>query len=373
MPFNFLATADIFIFLQGMLLSALFLSSYKGNRPANLFLGLFIFSSYFGLLHSFFLNSGMAYTHTWLLGFPSLFLFWHGPLLYLYTVSLSSRQFTWQRTYNWYFVPAVAELLANLVLFAAGGDAMVGLAAQEWFWTLTGAAAFAGSCYTVAFAVAAMAHSNRKETYERLPPLTKNWLRYSLFYFATRALFVATYYLLFAFPGGATQLIQFAASIITAFTCLDFVVILAISFMSFRYNQLLHAQSPQKTTVVFKTANGNDLFEQLTALMQQEKLYRNSELKLSHVAARLNTNTLYVSQLVKQRTQGSFTQYINSWRVEEVKQHIAIDHLQHLTLAALAEESGFSSKATFYRVFKETTGMSPNDYRKEMLQQQETQ
>nr|WP_255709887.1 helix-turn-helix domain-containing protein [Pontibacter harenae] len=83
---------------------------------------------------------------------------------------------------------------------------------------------------------------------------------------------------------------------------------------------------------------------------------------MSDVAERLKTNVKYISQLIKLRTNSNFTAFINSYRVEEVKYRMVDEQYRHLTIAAIAEESGFNSKTTFNRVFKAVTGTSPKDF-----------
>lgn len=367
MDVNALAVADIFIFLQGMLLSLLFLSSYKGNRYSNLLLGLFIFTQSFGLLHSFFLNSGLAYKYNWLLGFPSLFLFWHGPLLYFYTLSLTSSDFKWKYTYNWYFLPAAIELIISFILFGLGGNTLIKLAAQEWFWNAAGIEALAGSLYTINFVACSIILVSKNTVAEKLQHITIKWLSYTLYYFLVRSSSVGAYFFVSLLFDAYVQVSEYATAIFTFFTIIDFLAILTISFFSFKYTHQIHTIRKREAAYPFSPAEEHYYFERLTALMEQEKLYRKGDLKLSDVAARLNTNVRYISQLVKLRTNSSFTQYVNTYRIEEVKRHIAEEHYQHLTLTAMAAESGFNSKATFNRVFKEMTGMLPKDYRQKVL------
>ena len=54
---------------------------------------------------------------------------------------------------------------------------------------------------------------------------------------------------------------------------------------------------------------------------------------------------------------------MNGYRIEEVKRRLQAGDTQRLTLLGIAYESGFNSKTTFNRVFKETTGMSPKAYK----------
>jgi AraC-like DNA-binding protein len=60
---------------------------------------------------------------------------------------------------------------------------------------------------------------------------------------------------------------------------------------------------------------------------------------------------------------------MNTYRVEEVKRRINTPSSHHLTLTSIAFESGFNSKATFNRVFKQQTGLTPLQYVKKIRSQ----
>ena len=51
-------------------------------------------------------------------------------------------------------------------------------------------------------------------------------------------------------------------------------------------------------------------------------------------------------------------------RISEFKQKIHNGCLQQLTISAIAMECGFSSQATFQRIFKQSQGMTPSEYLK---------
>lgn len=157
-------------------------------------------------------------------------------------------------------------------------------------------------------------------------------------------------------------------SVVSFFSIMDFVAVFAISIFSFRHMHDMHTR--QKEAAHTLTAHQEELyFGHLLRLMQQEKIYRQSDLKINEVAALLNTNVKYTSQLIKARTGSSYTHFVNTFRIDEIKHRIVDDQCRHLTMLAIAEESGFSSKATFNRVFKEVTGVTPRIYREQCLRQ----
>jgi YesN/AraC family two-component response regulator len=62
----------------------------------------------------------------------------------------------------------------------------------------------------------------------------------------------------------------------------------------------------------------------------------------------------------------TFYDYINRFRVDEFKKIVTKQGVDSLTLFALAEKAGFSSRASFFRYFKEIEGISPGEYIKKL-------
>lgn len=107
------------------------------------------------------------------------------------------------------------------------------------------------------------------------------------------------------------------------------------------------------------------IHQQLSRLMQQEKLYKNPELTLAEVSQQLQVHPNILSQVINSAEQKSFFDYVNQLRVEEFKQLSAQPNSQQYTLLSLAFECGFNSKTAFNRNFKKVTGLSPSDYIKQ--------
>nr|WP_315148953.1 helix-turn-helix domain-containing protein [uncultured Flavobacterium sp.] len=102
----------------------------------------------------------------------------------------------------------------------------------------------------------------------------------------------------------------------------------------------------------------------LILVMQEEKLYKNSELTLAELSKRLNVHPNVLSQVINSAEQKNFYDYINHQRVEEFKKIILLPENQKFTLLSLAFECGFNSKTAFNRNFKKVTGLSPSEYLK---------
>lgn len=94
--------------------------------------------------------------------------------------------------------------------------------------------------------------------------------------------------------------------------------------------------------------------------------YTDADLSLERIAAVVGTNPSYLSRTFKQETQIGLTQYINRRRMQAAVEllHQSEDRM----IYQIAEEVGYKSVEHFNRVFKQTVGKSPKDYRKDLAQ-----
>ena len=60
----------------------------------------------------------------------------------------------------------------------------------------------------------------------------------------------------------------------------------------------------------------------------------------------------------------NFFDYINAFRVKEVQSKMFNSDFNHYSLLGIAFSSGFNSKASFNRIFKDMTGETPSAYKK---------
>ena len=103
-----------------------------------------------------------------------------------------------------------------------------------------------------------------------------------------------------------------------------------------------------------------ELMERISQLMDEERLYLHSDLKLQDVAVRLNTNSGYVSECINTMRGLSFSQFVNTYRVSQAQE--LLRQQPDLKAANVATASGFSTESSFFRNFKLITGMTPREW-----------
>jgi len=108
-----------------------------------------------------------------------------------------------------------------------------------------------------------------------------------------------------------------------------------------------------------------ELKEKFSTSMFEKKLYLLSDLNLKMLSNEMKTTERQLSAFFNEVLNSNFYDSINFYRVEEVKMKLKTDDIKNHSIAGIGLSSGFSSKSSFYRVFKKRTGVSPLVFIKE--------
>ena len=107
---------------------------------------------------------------------------------------------------------------------------------------------------------------------------------------------------------------------------------------------------------------------QLEELMREQEPFLDPALTLRTLAEGMNMPPNQLSQLLNEGFDKNFSEYVNSYRLEAFKEKASDRSLRHLTILALAFDSGFNSKTVFNTFFKKSVGMTPSVYWKKITQ-----
>lgn len=102
----------------------------------------------------------------------------------------------------------------------------------------------------------------------------------------------------------------------------------------------------------------------LLQLMEREQPYLDPDLTLGELSDRLASPTNHVSQMINELQGESFYDFVNRYRVEKAAALLRDPAQTGTTVLDIAFESGFGSKSTFNRVFRERIGRTPSQYRR---------
>lgn len=104
----------------------------------------------------------------------------------------------------------------------------------------------------------------------------------------------------------------------------------------------------------------DNLMDRVTQLMETERPYLRSDLKVADVAAMLSMSGRNLSEAIKTHHGCSFTQFVNDYRIRYAQQLLTDN--PEIKISAVALESGFANDTSFFRTFKTHTGMTPKEW-----------
>ncbi|MGQ8337039.1 helix-turn-helix domain-containing protein [Sunxiuqinia sp. A32] len=128
-------------------------------------------------------------------------------------------------------------------------------------------------------------------------------------------------------------------------------------------NQIKIQQSEKLTSSKGLDDYTDPRLEELVTLMKKEKLYLDPELNIGDLANKLGIHVHQLSKMVNSQLNKNFFEFINEYRIDEFKKLATDPKNKHISILGLAMDAGFNSKATFNRIFKNATGLTPSDFR----------
>jgi AraC-like DNA-binding protein len=118
--------------------------------------------------------------------------------------------------------------------------------------------------------------------------------------------------------------------------------------------------------VLLKEADAELYVSQIQQSMSHDKPYLDADLTLPQLALQLQIPSHLLSRVINEKFGLNFFDFINQFRVEEVKIKLNHPEFDHLSLLGIAFECGFNSKSAFNRVFKKLTGLTPSAYKNQL-------
>lgn len=127
-----------------------------------------------------------------------------------------------------------------------------------------------------------------------------------------------------------------------------------------RFDNVVSKPPVEKRTSPMSAEAEAKLLEKLQEF-EQSDLYLKKGVSLPFVAAELETNTKYLSYLIKNHKEKDFSEYINDLKINYIIRKITEEPIyRQYKINTLAEEAGFSSHSKFATVFKAAVGVTPS-------------
>lgn len=157
------------------------------------------------------------------------------------------------------------------------------------------------------------------------------------------------------------------------------VLVFSISYFGIKqtylFNALVGTEDDKESEVSkqkYKNSNLTDeikidYIKKILDFMDTEKPHLKPELTIQELSKHLNITRHNLTEILNNELGKNFFNFINEYRVEEVKKRLLDEKFAHLTIVAIASDSGFNSKSTFNSIFKQQTEKTPSKWRDDEL------
>jgi AraC-like DNA-binding protein len=294
----------------------------------------------------------------WFSGIGNSFGFLFGPLLYLYTKSITQKDFLVNKRHLVHFA-------LFIIIFIA---AVFKIQTPETY--LYAALYIQTTPYMIVCIKTILKyHRTLKNYFSSIDKLNLTWMLYVVgAFFIMWMIDLTNFTLINLNLSGPTLRL-----ILTFFSLsINFVFAILIFYKALQHPEIFTAAAETEKQQKYEqskltNAEKIEYLEKLREYFEANKPYLNPELTIAEVANKLNVSVRYLSQVINESLNKNFYDFINSYRIEEAKRQLADETSSQKTVLEVLYDSGFNSKSAFNSAFKKHTGFTPTEFRKQPL------
>lgn len=333
---NIVSIVDVLSIATAIMLGFLFVTLKSKNRKANVFLGAFLWALAIEVLESFLESVSFEEVEIQIIQTTLATI----PLLLLYVQS--TLKFKFKVVYLLLFLPFI---ISNLIDFPEEFIKFF-----EYIFNLI-------LLFVILKSI--KEHQNKiTDYYSDIENKTLLWIQTIVYIF----LFFHIFWILEDIIGiqneVITQYFAFSSGILTFF------MIYWIAYNGFSQQEIFTTslfQIEEKKDNQIVTTTKKE-YERVIGIIESDQLYLDGNLNLRTLSEKVNIKERELSKLIKTHTNKNFYHFVNQFRVQQFKKLLTSPKAAQLSLLGLAQEAGFSSKSTFYTVFKNVEGLTPKQY-----------
>ena len=347
--------------LNGFVFSVLIFDK-KENRFANRFLALTIICMCLTFT-PYMLDPQIWHSYRWLAWLPFSLSYWIGPSFYFYTLTLTNPDWRFRKVHLWHFTPIILNYLHSVYHLVFPGNH------TPWYWFHFISEIF--ESVAILSILIYMFYSFRLiRNYQKIlldnvsntERLQLNWLKQIILVIMTSFIFILIF---LAISSGASGMVffhqwnQYRSVVLLLYA----LVLYWLSIFGFQQTQTLKLHRDLSTSPTSIDPRSQNVLAKLITAMEEQKLYRNPTLTLSDLSEVVQESNRTISSVINSQTQKNFFHFVNEFRVRDMQEKLDDPRNNNLKIISLAYDSGFNSKATFNRIFKSYTGMTPVAYK----------
>jgi AraC-like DNA-binding protein len=371
LPLDFFNPRSIVCFiaiLQGAIFAALLVFRYfKHRKTADFWLAALLIVLCSSLITPFIGFANVYDRNQWLTFFPFTISYSYGVLVWFYVVYLTNSKREFSSKDLLFFIPSAVYVAFRLFLFAQN------LEFKNWF-DKNYYAPFVGTfvfvtefAWNVAFLFFALKHYRKyrawtNENFSDTEKVKFDWLRNFLYLFTFVFVLGAVFDFTNNFLFKLSYIQYFYFELVLALVTYYLAVAGYLRSQTIELAFSPRAEESESKRALLSEKELGRLKTKLQNLMDAEKPYRNPQLTLNDLSKNLGVNSAVLSFVINNGFEKNFNDFVNEFRINEVKEKLQTGEAENLTLLAVALDCGFNSKATFNRAFKKFTGVSPKEF-----------
>ncbi len=361
--------------IQGFLL-AILLFVQKRNHIANSVLAALVGCLSLNLLEDVYYVEGLYEVYPHLMGITYVFPLLYGPFFYLYVLLLSSQKRRLTAKDLLHLAPAVAAALYTSWVFFLSGPEKIAFIHQmmtnppRTFVVISRIIVVQGFIYTLLTVVALVRHNRRiRDEFSNIDRINLRWLR-------ILTVGVAVIWSVVIVGALASELLHFHPPAFGFATPVGIsLLIYTIGYMGLSQPEVFRQGAGDEAATEagegapgryaksgLSDASANELLSALQRLMEKERPYLNGDLTLRKLAELVSVTPHNLSEAMNTRLHQSFYDYVNAFRINEVKRRLLAGEAARYSILSIALDCGFTSKTTFNTIFKKQTGVTPSEF-----------
>ncbi|NAS10695.1 helix-turn-helix domain-containing protein [Poritiphilus flavus] len=356
------------LFAAGILISLFLLFKRTRGKSLNVFLSLIILVlSLYGFKNQLFaVNYSLTSSYKSLFT-PISFILWLGPLGFFYIRSLINPSFKWHSKYLMHFIPGILMFFYYSLLFLGPER----LKLQFMFSPFEVRFSHTEQLVAVLTGLGYLAYAfSVFRSWRKTNPIRKNgligWIKRFLIgmtaLLVSWGIMILINYWVYDF-GVATvsyNPLWLVMGLVLLWLGIEVVSNVKFFLLNKRLNVVNSGRFLTETEISgFKT--------KLDHLMNEKKLYADPNLSLDALAGAMDLPPKYLSTILNNALGKNFYDFVNQYRIEEVKERLGDRNYSNLTIEAIANQSGFRSKSSFNAAFRKQMRMTPREYIKQQI------